>query len=246
MSNIENEAIRIVEAGQAQGVTLRLLGGLAVLIHSPSATLPALVRSYADFDLATNSRARAVEGVFANLGYTPEQQFNLLQGDTRLLFHDPTGQRQVDVFVGAFEMCHKLPLTERLTLEPLTLPLAELLLTKLQIVQINEKDLRDICALLLDHPLSESDDETINTARMAQLCAEDWGLWRTVTGNLDRTTAFVEQLELAPEQRNTIRERVEGIRHALDDVFKPMKWRMRAKLGDKVRWYELPEEVGRG
>jgi hypothetical protein len=246
MSNIENEAIRIVEAGQAQGVTLRLLGGLAVRMHAPSATLPALARAYADFDLATSSRARAVEAVFAGLGYTPEQQFNLLQGDTRLLFHDPSGERQVDVFVGAFEMCHKLPLTERLTLEPLTLPLAELLLTKLQIVQINDKDLRDVCALLLDHPPGAGDDETINTARMARLCAEDWGLWRTVTGNLDRTADFVERLGLAPEQRSTIRERAASIRHALDAAPKPMKWRMRAKIGDKVRWYELPEEVGRG
>ena len=244
--DIQNEAIRIVEAGQAQGVTLRLLGGLAVLIHSPSATLPALARSYADFDLATNSRARAVEAVFAGLHYTPEQQFNLLQGNTRLLFHDPASKRQVDVFVGVFEMCHKLPLTERLALEPLTLPLAELLLTKLQIFQINEKDLRDVCALLLDHPLGAGDDETINTARMAQLCAEDWGLWRTVTGNLDRTADFVARLGLTPEQRSTIQERAEGIRYALDAASKPMKWRMRAKIGDKVRWYELPEEVGRG
>lgn len=243
---LQTEAIRIVEIAQTAGVTLRLLGGLAVLLHSPSATLPALVRAYADFDLATDGRAREVEPVLAGLGYQPDQQFNLLQGSTRLLFHDPNGARQVDVFVGAFEMCHKLPLTERLALEPLTLPLAELLLTKLQIVQLNDKDLRDACALLLDHPVGAGDTETINAARVAQLCADDWGLWRTISGNLDATAAFAERVDLSVPQRSIIAERIAELRRALDAAPKSLKWRMRAKVGERVRWYELPEEVGRG
>lgn len=243
---IQSEAIRIVEAGQAAGVTLRLLGGLAVSIHAPSAALPALARPYADFDLATDGRARAVEAVLTGLGYRPDQQFNLLQGGTRLLFHEPNGKRQVDVFVGAFEMCHKLPLTERLTLEPLTLPLAELLLTKLQIVQLNDKDLRDICALLLDHPVGAGDAETINAGRVAQLCADDWGLWRTVTGGLDRTAAFAAAAPLDAAQRATLTERTAALRNVLEQAPKSLKWKMRAKVGERVRWYELPEEVERG
>src|SRR5205085_10208390 len=174
--DIEAEALRIITAGLAQGMTLRLLGGLAVRIHAPSATHRALARSYPDIDVVTPARrGRAVETLLAGLGYEPNKSFNLYNGDTRLLFYDRGHDRQIDVFVGQFEMCHRLPIAERLDKERLTIPLAELLLTKLQIVHLNEKDVRDVCALLLDHPLGEADRETINLPRITQLCAEDWG-----------------------------------------------------------------------
>lgn len=180
------------------------------------------------------------------LGYAPNKTFNLFNGDSRLLFYDNAHGRQIDVFVGGFQMCHRLPITERLSREPLTLPLAELLLTKLQIVQLNEKDVRDICALILDHPFGENDAETINLPRVAQICAEDWGLWKTVTLSLKQAQDFGDAYDLAPEAKATIVQRLDLLRHALDDVPKSLKWKMRAALGEKVQWYELPEEVRRG
>ncbi|HJZ47718.1 MAG TPA: hypothetical protein VKE41_11155 [Roseiflexaceae bacterium] len=247
LDNIDDEARRIVTAAQARGVLLRLLGGLAVRLRSPSASHRALARGYPDIDFVTVSRgSRAVEALLTELGYEPNKEFNLLNGSSRLLFYDPERERQIDVFVGQFEMCHRLPIGERLDRDQLTVPLAELLLTKLQIVQLNEKDVRDVCALLLDHPLGEGDGEAINLARIAQLCAEDWGLWKTVTISLQKVQDFCDAYDLEAASKLTIVERVGILRQALDSTPKSLKWKLRAKLGERVQWYELPEEVQRG
>ncbi len=244
-SDIEQEARRIIAAGEAQGLRLRLLGGLAIRLHAPSATREPLVRAGADIDLVTDARSHTVERLLSGLGYLPDREFNLLHGATRLLFHAARQARRVDVFVGRFEMCHRLPITARLALEPLTLPLAELLLTKLQIVQLNAKDLRDIAALLLDHPVADGDAETINALYIARLCASDWGLWRTVTGNLDTVRTFVAASGLDAAARALLDERIAALRAAIDAAPKSFKWKSRAVIGERARWYELPEEVAR-
>ena len=245
--DIQDEARRIIEAGQARGILLRLLGGLAIRLHSPSAAYQALQRSYPDLDLVTsNRRSQTVEALIASLGYTPNKAFNLLNGSSRLLFYDETHDRQIDVFIGQFEMCHRLPIAERLDCDPLTLPLAELLLTKLQVVQMNEKDVRDICALLLDHPMGEADLEMINVPRIVQLCAKDWGLWKTVTLSLGKVREFYSAFELEPAAQQTIDERVDLLRRALDEAPKSSRWKLRAAIGERMPWYDLPEEVERG
>ena len=245
--DIETEARRIVAAGEAQGIVLRLLGGLAVRLHAPRAAHRALARSYPDIDFATPARSgRSVETLMAGLGYEPNRSFNLLNGASRLLFYDQPHTRQIDVFVGGFDMCHRLPIAERLDREPLTLPLAELLLTKLQIVQMNEKDLRDICALLLDHPLGDTDLETVNLPRLLEICGEDWGLWKTVTLSLEQARQFCKGSELEPAAQQTILERLDHLGSALDAAPKSLKWKMRAAVGERVQWYTLPEEVQRG
>ncbi|GAB4215353.1 MAG: hypothetical protein OHK0022_55170 [Roseiflexaceae bacterium] len=244
LAEIRAEAQRVVAAAQAQGLTLRLLGGLAVALHAPSAALPALTRPYADIDLVALARqASPAERLLAALGYQPDREFNLLNGAERLLFRDPLHGRQVDVFVGQFNMCHRIPVAERLELEPLTLPLAELLLTKLQIVQLNEKDLRDICALLLDHPAGTGDAEMINAERVARLCGEDWGLWKTASLGLERARAFAAGAGLDPQAQHTIEQRAAALLAALEQSPKSLRWRLRAAVGERVPWYELPEEV---
>jgi hypothetical protein len=245
--DIEQEARRIVMAGQAQGLLLRLLGGLAIRMHAPSASHRALARSYPDIDFVTLARrSHAVETLITGLGYAPNKNFNLLNGDSRLLFYDHSRSRQIDVFVGQFEMCHRLPIADRLDKESPTIPLAELLLTKLQIVRMNEKDVRDICALLLDHPLGQHDEETINLPRITRLCAEDWGLWKTVSLSLDKVRDFCDAYDLKASEKLTIIERLGLLRTSLDSAPKSLKWKARAAVGERVRWYELPEEVQRG
>ncbi|HSH77699.1 MAG TPA: hypothetical protein VLA19_04105, partial [Herpetosiphonaceae bacterium] len=152
----------------------------------------------------------------------------------------------VDVFVGNFEMCHRLPLAERLAVEPLTLPLAELLLTKLQIVKINGKDLGDLAALLLEHPVGNGDKETINAARIAELCGKDWGLWKTIGINLHKLHSFASSQDLPDEAKQAIKTRADELLKVLDDAPKSLKWKTRAAIGERVQWYELPEEVNRG
>lgn len=245
--DIQEEALRIMKEGDAQGILLRLLGGLAVRMHAPSATHRSLARSYPDLDFATPlRRSQTVAELLTVLGYEPNKTFNLLNGDRRLLFYDQGNGRQIDVFVGQFEMCHKLPITERLNLDPLTIPLAELLLTKLQIVEMNEKDIRDVCALLIDHPLGDNDSETINLSRVTLLCDADWGLWKTVTLSLKKAKDVSSTMSLEPDVKSILDDRLDQLTRTIQKSPKPLKWKMRARIGEKVRWYDLPEEVNRG
>ena len=247
-AQLEGNARQIVAAAAERGILLRLLGGLAVRIHSPSATHRSLARPYPDLDfILADRRADRVEGLLTELGYQPNQSFNLLNGDRRLLFYEETGERQIDVFVNSFHMCHTIPINpERVVLEPLTLPLAELLLTKLQIVELNEKDMRDLCALVLDHDFGEGDEETFNLPYITSLCAGDWGFWKTVTTNAQRVREFADAYALEEGQKATIHQRMDSFRQALDTVPKSLKWKARARIGERVQWYDLPEEVQRG
>lgn len=247
LPDIQDEARRIVAVAAESGLTLRLLGGLAIRLHSPSATHRSLARAYPDLDFAlSDKRGDRLEPLLSELGYEPNKSFNLFNGDSRLLFYDKTNERQVDVFIGGFRMCHRIPITERITLEPLTLPLAELFLTKMQIVQMNEKDVRDLCALLLDHPFGESDTETINLPVLVRLCADDWGLWKTITLSMQKVRDFCDAYDLGGDNKLTIIERLTVLKTALDNAPKSFKWKTRAKIGERVQWYELPEEVKRG
>ena len=242
---LEQDAQRIVEMAAEQGVVLRLLGGLAVRIHSPSATHRSLARRYPDLDFVLASkRADRVEAVLGELGYAPNQTFNLLNGDRRLLFYEERGERQIDVFVNRFHMCHSIPIeAERLALEPLTLPLAELLLTKMQIVQINEKDIRDICALILDHSFGEGDEETFRLSMITHLCCQDWGLYKTVAINAQKVRQFADAYDLEGSQKMTIAQRLDVLNRALEEAPKNLRWKARDRIGERVQWYDLPVEV---
>ncbi len=247
LSDALDEARRIIAAGAEKKLTMRLLGGLAIKLHSPSAGHRALVRTYPDLDFAFAGKAGyKIEALMPELGYEANQAFNLFNGAHRLLFYDHGNERQIDVFVGSFHMCHDLPITERIALEPLTLPLAELLLTKLQIVQLNEKDIRDICALVLDHPIGEGDAETINLRRVTDLCALDWGLWKSVTVSLAKVQDYCDAHDLDAPSKQTIAERLKALNQALDEAPKALRWKVRASVGERLPWYDLPEEVKRG
>lgn len=247
LENIQDEALRVVQTAQQQGITLRLLGGLAVRLHSPSARHRSLVRPYPDIDFATpQKQAAKIEKLFDELGYVPNKNFNLFNGDVRLLFSDEPHARQVDIFIAQFSMCHKIPITERIGVDALTLPLAELLLTKLQIFEMNEKDIRDVCALLLDHPIGENDDETINIKRIMQLTGDDWGLWKTSMLSIGKVKRYLETVEMDRAEHDRMRARLGGLQAAMESSPKSMKWKMRDRVGEKMKWYELPEEVRRG
>jgi hypothetical protein len=166
--------------------------------------------------------------------------FNAMNARERLLFFDDAHGRQVDVFVSSFRMCHEIPLENRLEVDDDTVPLAELLLTKLQIIQVNEKDIRDTVAILSEHEVTD-DDSGLNGARVAQLCAQDWGLWRTITNNLRDVAVHLEAYEV---DRGQVARRLEAIQQRIDVADKSRGWRLRAKVGERKRWYELPEEVG--
>jgi len=166
-----------------------------------------------------------------------------MNGNERLLFHDLPHGRQVDVFVGSFRMCHVIPLTERLSPEHRTVPLAELMLTKLQIVELNEKDVRDTLLLFHGHDVADHDRDTVNSRRIAELCANDWGLWRTITHNLQRCRELIGGYDLLDADRQRICDRLGAVLERIEAEPKSRGWKLRAKIGERKRWYELPEEV---
>ena len=197
-------------------------------------------RQPGDLDVAVPAgRGGHAGALLRRAGYEPHVPFNALRGTERQLFLDPAHGRRLDVFVGDFRMCHRIPLRERLALEPETIPLAELVLTKLQAVPLEDKDARDALALLAAHPVGDADGETVNGARVAELCARDWGLWRTVTGNLAACRA-------APEAARHVAAAIDALRERIDAAPKSRGWRLRALLGERRRWYAVPEELAAG
>jgi hypothetical protein len=238
LADIVAEARRILE--RAADIPLRLLGGAAVALSAPNGVL--LPRTYNDIDFVAGAgRGPEVVEAFEELGYDGDQRFNAMNGHRRLLFYDTANERRVDVFIARFEMCHSIPLDKRLTLHGQTIPLADLLLTKLQIVALNEKDQRDIVNLLHAHPVERS---AVDGDYVAQLLAGDWGLWRTATMNLERVRGTLARYELAPEQEEIVRARLDDLRSKIDAEPKTTKWKVRARVGERVKWYDEPEEVG--
>jgi hypothetical protein len=243
-ADIAAEAERIIVSSEPLDLPLRLIGGLAVALRCKR-EIASLQREPQDIDLVTvRGKGRAVTEVLPELGYVANLTFNTMNSGKRALFYDPPHERQVDVFVGAFEMCHVIPMSERILLEDRTLPLAELVLTKLQIYELNDKDQRDILRLLIEHDVGDGDREQINGAHVAALCAADWGLWRTCKLNVERTAAALGDYALDAALQDAVRDRLTRLWERVEAEPKPAQWRMRNRIGDRRRWYQQPDEVG--
>jgi hypothetical protein len=242
-ADIVKEAQRIIDTAEKYQITLRLFGGMAVRFHCPSATHRGLSRKYADIDfMGLKKQARGMKKLFIDLGYTPRDIFNALHGDTRLIFNDIDNGRRIDIFLDIFEMCHKFNFKDRLLIDKYTVSLADLLATKLQVVEITEREYRDIISLLNDHEISDSDDpEAINGKYLAKLCSEDWGIYKTFSVNFGNITAAIAQYQLDPEMEKTVRKRIQDLMTRIETEPKSMGWKLRASIGEKKQWYELPE-----
>ncbi len=246
LSAISDEAKRILDEARNRGIILRLFGGVAVKYHCPSATHRSLQRSYPDLDFfGRGKQGREIRKLFLDLGYEPNQRFNALHGATRLIFEDAKNERVVDLFLDVFRMCHTLHFGDRLTLDDNTITISDLLLTKLQVVEINEKDIRDLIVILKDHDVVDhgvsGDKEVIDAGYVSSLCADDWGLCKTISLTLRKLLTFLQKYELEPEAKEILETRINKLFHAIETVPKSFKWKLRDKVGEKKRWYDLPE-----
>jgi hypothetical protein len=256
------EALRIVDLADKRGLLVRLMGGMAIRAHAPD--WPARTRRVeVDLDFATRSRDR---GAFYQLleaeGYTADKRHNALFGSKQAYFVDVARKRPVDVLVDNLEMCHRFSFGDRLAASSPTLPLAELLLSKLQVVKINRKDVLDALVLLAEHPLGPDDGAadsrqglgTINVPKILSYTSNDWGWWRTVTGNLDTLDKYLAS-ELTPEDLDLNNGRallfdpsaqIAGLRTAIEDAPTSTRWKLRSRVGERQTWYQDPEEMGHG
>lgn len=241
------EAELLAEAASGAGIPLRLLGGLAVRVLCPD--YPPRLRRDQDIDFGCLSKGRReVMAFLEGAGCAPDKRFNALSGERQMYFTAPSG-RPIDVMVDRLTMCHELDFRPNFRVLPYTLDVVDLLLTKLQIVELNEKDARDICHLLSAFPVSGDspgeDGPQIDRQRFCEVLGADWGWWRTVTGNLSKLALLVgDHPDLVPPlARHDALRNAERLLELADATPKTLKWKTRARVGERMRWYELPEEV---
>ncbi len=240
------EAIALVRGAAEAGLALRLLGGLGVRALCPG--FPPRLRPGQDMDLACPGKGRRdVAAFLEKSGCTPDRRFNNLNGDQQMYFTAPSG-RPIDVMVDRLVMCHTLDLRPSLKNSSLTLDPADLLLSKLQIIELNGKDVHDITHLLSGVGIDGEGGgtaPTISTARLGEVFSADWGWWRTCTGSLEKLPPLVrENPAVVPaDARHDPLEQAARLLEFAHAVPKSSKWKLRARVGDRVKWYELPEEV---
>ncbi len=243
----ENELKRIIQVSSEKGIILRVIGSLAFQMHCPQFGYlqAAMGRAYTDIDFAAyHQQTKGIQELMAGLGYSENREVFIVSEGERAIYERPEAGLHIDIFYDKLDFCHVIRWDGRLEVDSPSIPLAEMLLEKMQIVQINEKDIIDTIMLLLEHPLGDNDKETINIKRVAELCASDWGLWRTTTMNLEKVRVLAQGYEqLDKEQKNKVQAQVQSALARIEQEPKPLAWRLRARVGDRVKWYKDVDEV---
>jgi len=240
---ITDEAQRLAGLVVRDGLPLRLMGGLAIWLRCPTVRRPPYERAYGDLDfVARSTQSRLITSFFVEQGYVPEKLFNALHGASRLNFSVADGRWTIDVVFDEFQMSHRIDLRGRLSDPTGTLELADLLLTKLQVWEVNRKDLGDAACLLADHTIARGAPGAVDVARVTALTGADWGLCHTVTRNLERVAARW-RAEPGPDAPYDAAAHAEELLGAIRVAPKTLAWKARARVGERVRWYETPEDV---
>ena len=238
------EALRIVDAAERAGVTLRVLGSIAYRIHCPRniGLFEQMARALTDIDFASDkSQGPAVRKLFAELGYNEDRTVYMVTEGSRYCFTGLDGKLNVDVFMDELFFCHRIPLKGRLDLDRPTICVTDLLLEKMQIVEINLKDLEDTVVLLLEHDVADgtTDREVIDAGHICALLSAEWGFYHTVTVNLRKVSEFAGQVPaLEDTGRAIVQQRIARLLAMLEAKPKPLAWKMRARVGTRVRWYQ--------
>jgi len=243
----ESELKRIIKASDDTGVILRVIGSLAFQMHcSEYGYLQAAMgRAYTDIDFAAyRGQTKEIKALMAGLGYTENREVFIVSEGERSIFDRAEVGLHVDVFYDKLDFCHTILWEGRLEIDSPSIPLAEMLLEKMQIVQINEKDIIDTIMLLLEHPFGAGDTETINIDRISKICGSDWGFWRTVSMNLDKVRQLAQGYEqLSKEQKKHVTSQVNLALDKMEKEPKSLAWKLRSRVGDRVRWYKEVDEV---
>jgi hypothetical protein len=242
------EAQRVVKSAQDKGITLRVLGAAAFRIQcqDSSALYDILGREVSDLDFVGFSEdAKKIGQLMKELGWEPLRFMSTGPGIFRDFYRDPKRNIQMDVFYDRLEMCHTIELRSRLNIEYPTIPIADLLLEKTQIVKINEKDMKDVVVLLGEHDVGEHDKETVNSRYIARVLSDDWGLYFTVTTNLAKVKNMMEKYTIPEDVKRTVASRIDLLVNTIEQEPKSFRWKMRARVGTRKKWYTDVEEVVR-
>jgi hypothetical protein len=240
---------KILNEAKRRGIVLRLVGGMAFEVHCPKYRylFDDFGREFPDIDVVGYlKQVVKIQKLFLDLGFEENKNIMRLFGTQRRIFDQPDSGLHVDVILDQLRFCHDIDLRKRLEIDYPTLSLADLFLSKMQIVRINEKDLVDIIILLLEHDVGETDREAINIKYISQLCSGSWGLWKTVTSNLEKIKGMNKRyLGDHPGNFKDVNSKIDMIRKHLEERKKSMQWKLRARIGEKIKWYREVEEVAR-
>ena len=247
-----SEGRKIVEDANQRGITLRLLGATAIMIHSPK-DLPAfdkLNRQLSDIDfMALSKQEKKVIEFLQEKSYIYDRtnrSVAMTSSSSRYIFEHPTNKMHVDIFFDKLQMCHTIDFTKRLSVDSPTISLADLLLEKMQIVEINEKDLKDTLVLLREHEIDTHDNDTINQTYVSGILSRDWGFYYTVTQNLNKVRDAAQKYPIfEPSDQQVVKSKIDKLLDAIERQPKTMGWKMRSKIGTKQRWYTEVEDVSR-
>jgi len=253
---VDNARI-VAEAAAKHGTTMRLLGALAINIRSLAANktyeffikdrIKGFENPFTDLDFISLSKHRdGVAKVLKELGYEPRGRFTAIEFD-RIIYRHPTKGFVIDVFLDTLSMCHTIDFRNRLSFDDLTATPTDLLLTKMQIVNISEKDVKDSITLLIDHQIRRDDEKGINSAYIARLLSNDWGFYYTVTTNLRKIRTDFEHLYQNVIPGSLIQDlhgKTDQLLLNIENAPKSFGWRMRAKVGPKKKWYQEVDSQG--
>jgi hypothetical protein len=236
------EASRLLEEAKKRNLTIRLIGGLAIFYHCKTAGREPFKRGYRDIDfVGLKSQSAGINQFMKDLGYEPNERYNIVRTH-RAMYFDLDNEREIDYLLDIFEMCHRWDLRQRLKVDYPTIPIEDLLLSKLQIVEVSERDIKDTIAILADHPLGGGDPERIDPEYIANLCSEEWGLYKTVTMSVNRIKNYLAEVKL-PIDVKEIQNRLDELLAKIEQHPKSTRWKLRSLLGEKTKWYEMPEEA---
>ncbi|MHA1590216.1 MAG: hypothetical protein ACTSVA_06405 [Candidatus Njordarchaeales archaeon] len=258
-----NDAYRIVNEAQKKGIIIRVIGAVAIRIHSKDfeelhkrlGRLGEGKQNFSDIDFVGYSKQKKlIEKFFEkDIGFIPDKRINILFGHKRLIFYHPKNWYHSDIFFDALEFSHdiffgKAPGKGRLELDSPTIPLSDLVLEKLQIHEINEKDIKDLIVLFRAHDIGETDErEVINAKYIAKILADDWGFWYDATTNLKKVKLFakryLEDNKIGQEDYDDVVKKIDLLLDYIDKEPKTKRWKKRAKIGTKKMWWRPVEEV---
>jgi hypothetical protein len=241
------QALTILEKANARNLTLRLIGALAFNIRCPGFNYiqKETQRFFTDIDfMAYFPQMRQIERLFKDMGYYEDRRIKSVPGLRRSIFFHRDHAWHSDVFYDVLDFSHEIDLRGRLELDYPTISLCDLLLEKMQIAQINEKDIIDTLMLLREHDLGGPDGAAFQIDHLARTCKADWGLWRTVTTNLDKVHQLADKYDvLSAEDRRIIRHRLQTILSRIHEEPSTLRWRLRGRIGERVKWYRDVDEV---
>ena len=240
------ESQRIVDEAEKQGLILRIMGALAIRHHTLEFSelhrnLGRLGKQeFTDIDFISYRKfANPLERFFTSIQYPPNRGAKLMGvvWASRHIYDAPKGFH-VDVFFDRLEFCHILDFKGRLELDRPTIPLPDLLLEKMQIVKINEKDIKDSIVLLRAHDLGSSGSEILNADYIAGLLSKDWGFYYTVTSNLKKMRDLMSGYDsMTDEDRRDVNAKLDALLARIEEEPKSTSWKMRARVGTKKKWY---------